>query len=93
MDNPYKIIKKPLITEKGTFQTEINNCYNFLVDAKAGKKEIRSAVENLFKVKVVSVNTMIRKEKVKGQATRQYTRPDMKRALVKLKPGETIEFI
>ena len=93
MDNPYKIIKKPLITEKGTFQTELNNSYNFLVDAKANKSEIKKAVESLFKVKVLSVNTMVRKGKRKGLSWRQYTRTNIKRAVVKLKEGEAIEFI
>ena len=93
MDNPYKIIKKPLITEKGTFQTEVSNSYNFLVDVNANKNEIRKAVENLFKVKVVSVNTMIRKGKRKGMSWRRYTRANLKRAVVTLRPGETIEFI
>ena len=65
MDNPYKIIKKPLITEKGTFQTEQSNSYAFLVDAKANKCQIKKAVESLFKVKVLSVRTMIRKGKIK----------------------------
>lgn len=93
MNNPYKIIKKPLITEKGTFQTEQNNSYNFLVDMKANKKEIRAAVESLFDVSVLSVNTMVRKGKRKGMAYRSYSRPDVKRAIVTLKEGEAIEFI
>jgi large subunit ribosomal protein L23 len=93
MNNPYKIIKKPLITEKGTFQTEQNNSYNFMVDVHANKTEIRKAVESLFKVKVLSVNTMVRKGKYKGTAYRLYQRPDQKRAVVTLRPGDTIEFI
>jgi large subunit ribosomal protein L23 len=93
MDNPYKIIRKPLITEKGTFQTESSNSYNFLVDFHANKSQIKKAVETLFKVKVVTVNTMIRKGKRKGMAYRRYTRADLKRAVVTLKEGETIEFI
>jgi large subunit ribosomal protein L23 len=93
MNNPYKIIRKPLITEKGTFQTEQSNSYNFLVDVNANKSEIKRAVEELFKVKVLAVRTMLRKGKIKGMAYRQYRRPDMKRALVKLREGDAIEFI
>ena len=93
MDNPYKIIKKPLITEKGTFQTERQNCYNFLVDIKANKTQIKKAVESLFKVRVVAVNTMIRKGKRKGMAYRGYNRSDLKRAVVTLREGDNIEFI
>ena len=93
MDNPYKIIRKPLITEKGTFQTEVNNSYNFLVDVKANKSQIKKAIETLFKVNVVSVNTMIRKGKAKGMAYRRYNRADLKRAVVTLRQGDAIEFI
>lgn len=93
MDNPYKIIKKPLITEKGTFQTERDNSYNFLVDLKANKSQIKKAVETLFKVRVASVNTMVRKGKLKGMGYREYHRPDMKRAVVTLREGDAIEFI
>jgi large subunit ribosomal protein L23 len=93
MENPYKIIKKPLITEKGTFQTEQSNSYNFLVDIKANKNQIKKAIEEVFKVKVLSVRTMLRKGKRKGVFYRQYLRADSKRALVKLREGETIEFI
>ena len=93
MNNPYKIIRKPLITEKGTFQTESNNSYNFLVDLNANKAEIRKAVETLFKVKVLTVNTMVRKGKRKGVAYREYNRSDYKRAVVTLREGDAIEFI
>ncbi|MBU0756020.1 MAG: 50S ribosomal protein L23 [Planctomycetes bacterium] len=93
MENPYKIIKKPLITEKGTFLTELSNSYNFLVDINANKNEIRKAVESLFKVRVMTVNTMIRKGKRKGMAWRQYQRASLKRAVVTLKEGDAIEFI
>ncbi len=93
MDNPYKIIKKPLITEKGTYQTESGNSYNFQVDIKANKQEIKKVVESLFKVKVVSINTMIRKGKTKGMPGRRYSRSSIKRAVVTLREGDAIEFI
>ncbi len=93
MDNPYKIILKPLITEKGTLQAEKNNCYSFLVHRKANKREITAAIESLFSVHVLKVNTMIRKGKAKGGGYRTYSRPDVKRAVITLKEGEAIEFI
>ncbi len=93
MDNPQKIILKPLITEKGTLQTEQNNSYNFLVHAKANKSEISKAIERSFEVRVVSVNTMIRKGKRKGLGYRSYRRSDVKRAVVTLAEGDAIEFI
>ena len=93
MDNPYKIILKPLITEKGTLQTEKSNSYSFLVHPKANKKEIARAIETLFNVKVLKVNTYTRKGKAKGLGYRSFMRADSKRALVKLSEGEAIEFI
>jgi large subunit ribosomal protein L23 len=93
MDNPYKIILKPLITEKGTMLTETNNCYSFLVHPKANRREIAGAIEGLFDVHVVKCNTMIRQGKRKGMGHRAYQRSSVKRALVKLKEGEAIEFI
>jgi len=93
MDNPYKIILKPLITEKGTVQTEENNCYSFLVHPKANRKEIAGAIETLFDVHVLRVNSMIRKGKRMGRGHRVYNRSNVKRAVVKLKAGEAIEFI
>jgi large subunit ribosomal protein L23 len=93
MDNPHKIVLKPLITEKGTLQTEKNNTYCFLVHRNANKNEIARAIEDLFDVHVLQVNTMVRKGKRMGRGYRVYNRRDVKRALVKLKEGEAIEFI
>lgn len=71
--DPYKIIKHPLSTEKSIRQIEYDNKLTFVVDQKATKPEIKRAVEELFKVKVVQVNTQ---NSFKGQ----------KRAYVKLSP-------
>lgn len=93
MRDAHQIIHRPHVTEKGSFQTESANQYVFEVAADANKVEIRQAVEKLFDVKVVSVHTMLRKGKAKGMGARQWTRPSVKRALVKLKAGQTIEFV
>ena len=93
MRDPYYIIRKPLVTEKGTTLTDLANQYSFEVATDANKVEIRKAVEKLFDVNVVAVNTIVRKGKVKGMRQRAWQRPDSKRALVKLKPGQSIEFI
>lgn len=94
MRDPYYIIRKPIVTEKGTSLSESSNMYCFEVAPDANKVEIRKAVEALFPDRqVVSVNTIVRKGKVKGLGWRTWKRPDQKRALVKLKPGQTIEFI
>ena len=93
MDNPHKIILKPLITEKGTLLQEEENSYCFLVHPRATKTQITKAIESLFDVNVLRVNTMVRKGKWKGMGYRAYQRANYKRALVKLKEGEAIEFI
>ncbi len=93
MRDPYYIIRKPLVTEKGTMVAETANQFVFDVAPDANKVEVQKAVEKLFDVQVVSVHTMLRKGKVKGNRGRSWRRPDQKRALVKLKPGQTIDFI
>ena len=55
--NPHDIVKAPVITEESTIQTETRNQYVFRVDPRANKPEIRDAIERLFNVKVLSVNT------------------------------------
>jgi large subunit ribosomal protein L23 len=93
MRDPYQIVRRPLVTEKGTGMAEKGNAYTFEVAPDANKVEIRKAIEKLFDVRVVSVNTMLRKGKVKGQGFRSWQRADRKRAIVKLAPGQSIEFI
>ncbi len=93
MLDPYAIIKKPLVTEKGTVLAETANSYVFEVAPDANKVQIRKAVEQLFDVNVVKVSTMLRKGKVKGLGWRSWKRPDCKRAVVKLQDGQAIEFI
>jgi large subunit ribosomal protein L23 len=88
----YQIIKKPLITEKGTRQKESYNQICLRVDRRANKVEIRQAVEQLFKTRVLEVKTlnMTGKKRRVGRSTG--TRADWKKAIVKLAPGKTIEF-
>ncbi|MBI4881966.1 MAG: 50S ribosomal protein L23 [Planctomycetes bacterium] len=93
MRDPHYIIRRPLVTEKGTTLAEKANAYVFDVAPDANKVEISKAVEKLFAVSVVHVTTMLRKGKVKGLGWRSWQRPNVKRAMVKLKPGQTIEFI
>lgn len=93
MIDPYLVIRKPLVTEKGTTLSEKANSYVFEVALNANKVEIRKAVEQLFDVNVIKVSTMLRKGKVKGLGWRSWKRPDCKRAIVKLQDGQAIEFI
>jgi len=92
MKNSNSIIKGMLITEKGTRLTEKSNQYLFRVDPKAGKTEIKKAVENLFGVKVERVNTMRYEGKRKRERTVKYgKKSDWKRAVVKLSEGSKID--
>ena len=59
----YQVIKKPLITEKGTLQQSFLNSYSFEVDKKANKADIKQAIEEIYGVKVKDVRTMTRKGK------------------------------
>jgi large subunit ribosomal protein L23 len=90
--NPYEIIRRPLITEKGTIQKEANNQLTFEVDRKANRVEIRHAVEKIFNVRVVRVRTMQIKGKVKRVGRTLGKRRDWKKAVVTLAGGENIEF-
>ena len=87
-----QIVKKMLMTEKGTRLKEQGNQYLFEVDRDANKLEIRQAVEKQFNVKVAEVNTMTRKGKAKRLRTQKYGKtPDWKRAVVTLEAGQSIE--
>ena len=86
----YDVIRRPVITEKSTAASEHNKVI-FQVAPSATKSQIKAAVESLFKVKVKSVNTLIRKGKNKrfrGVAGRT---GDTKRAIVTLQEGQTID--
>lgn len=84
------ILIKPIITEKTTVLMEERK-YTFRVPLAATKVEIRQAVEQIFKVKVQAVNTMRYEGKMKRLGRTQGRRSDWKKAVVTLKPGETIE--
>lgn len=91
MDTKYlDIIKSPVVTEKAAVQAE-KNIYSFYVDPKANKTEIKLAIEKLFKVKVLEINTINvhpRKRRV-GRYAGLTNRK--KKAIVKLAEGQTIE--
>ncbi|MBP2651557.1 MAG: Ribosomal protein [Firmicutes bacterium] len=91
MSNPRDILIRPLITEKTTNMMQENK-YTFIVPLKANKIEIRQAVEQIFKVKVLVVNTIRVMGKTKRMGKTQGKRPDYKKAIVKVAPGQSIEF-
>lgn len=86
------IIKKPLVTEKSSTQTEVANRYGFIVDTKANKYQIKSAVEELYDVKVLNVRTSIIPGKVKRSGKSIKKTPKYKKAYVQLGEGQKIEF-
>lgn len=90
MSKYHQIIRYPSITEKNTILKENQNRYVFEVMRTATKPQIRKAVENLFGVKVVDVNTMVVKGKKKRMGRFSGYRSDWKKAIVKLGEGQTI---
>jgi large subunit ribosomal protein L23 len=91
MKNPRDVILAPVVSEKSYDLIENNNTYTFLVDPRTNKEEIKDAVESIFDVRVVRVNTMNRKGKVKRQGWKSGRRKDTKRALVTLAQGNSID--
>ncbi|EHG20584.1 50S ribosomal protein L23 [Selenomonas infelix ATCC 43532] len=85
------ILVRPLITERTT-QLMAEGKYVFVVAKAANKIEIAKAVSEIFKVKVAKVNTVNVIGKTKRMGRTQGKRPDYKKAIVKLAPGESIEF-
>ncbi|MBI2438340.1 MAG: 50S ribosomal protein L23 [Lentisphaerae bacterium] len=94
MKSPYTIVKTLILSEKISRGIEKANRYCFKVAPEANKREIKRAVEQLFKVHVVQVNTMRRKGKLRRERTAGYGRTAFhKRALVTLKEGDKIEIV
>ncbi|MDR0695718.1 MAG: 50S ribosomal protein L23 [Holosporales bacterium] len=87
----YDIVRYPVLTEKSTRILEKSNAYVFVVDKYATKPLVKRAVERIFGVNVVSVNTILTKGKRKVFRGIRGRRADYKKAMVKLKAGESIE--
>jgi large subunit ribosomal protein L23 len=88
----YRVIKEPHIAEKGNLQKELYNQITLKVDKRANKVEIKKAVEKIFKTKVLNVTTLNMKGKKRRVGRNIGKKPDWKKAVVKLAPGENIEF-
>jgi large subunit ribosomal protein L23 len=90
MEFVHDVLREPLISERSMSLTE-GNKYTFVVDPRANKIEIKRAVEEIFKVKVLKVNTI----RVKGKRVRRRNivgwKPETKKAIVTLRPGDKIE--
>ncbi len=88
----YDIIRRPIITEKTTIQKETANQITFEVAQQANRVEIKKAIEKLFSVRVASVQTAHVKGKRKQRGRIIGKRRDWKKAIVRLMPGERIDF-
>ena len=86
----FEIIRNPLVSEKSTFVSQFNY-YVFKVSNKSTKSQIKQAVEKLFDVKELSVNTLNQNGKIKKFRNISGKRPNFKKAFVKLAEGNTID--
>jgi large subunit ribosomal protein L23 len=90
MKSPRDVIIRPVVSEKSYAGIELNS-YTFLVDPRSNKTEIKEAVQSIWNVRVVSVNTLNRPGKVKRRGWTKGKRADQKRAIVTLAAGDSIE--
>ena len=90
MKNPYDIIVRPIITEKSSALTESGK-YAFEVQQGANKVEVKKAVEEVFKVNVVSVNIVNVRRKARRVGRYEGYRPAVKKAIVTLAEGQTLD--
>lgn len=88
--DPRDVVLAPVVSEK-SYELLDQNAYTFKVHPRANKTEIRQAVEAIWDVKVLNVNTLNRKGKVKRFRLKTGRRPDSKRAIVKLAEGDRID--
>ena len=89
-ERAFSIINKPLMTEKSTNLNQFNQ-YSFIVSKDSNVIEIKSAIEKIFKVKVTKVNTLILRGKIKSFKGSLGYRKDLKKAIVTLAEGNTID--
>ena len=89
-DLSLRIIEKPLLTEKSTNLNQYNQ-YSFVVNKKSNSLQIKKAIEKIFKVKVIKVNTSIMRGKTKSFKGNIGKKKDFKKAIVTLAEGNTID--
>ena len=89
---PHQVLLRPLVTEKGMHRSQRQNMYSFEINPLATKIEVRKAVEELFNVKVVAVNTQNRKGKPRRTKMRESYTKNWKKAIVTLDPEHRIDF-
>ena len=89
-EKAYSIIQKPLMTEKSTNLNQYNQ-YSFVVSKESNSNEIKQAIEKIFNVKVIKINTSIIKGKLKSFKGSLGYKNDIKKAIVTLSEGNTID--
>jgi len=89
--NPRDVVREPVVSEKSYDLIQDFNTYTFVVDKRSNKTEIKQAVAEIFDVNVMRVNTINRKGKRKRTGWVMGKRADVKRALVTLAPGDSID--
>jgi large subunit ribosomal protein L23 len=92
MKDPRKIILRPVVTEKSLEDQEVKR-YCFEVDKRANKDEIKRAIEQIFDVRVISVQTLNKRGKLRRQRYKVGRRRGWKKAFIRLDPEHTIEII
>lgn len=92
--HPYDILKRPIVTEKSNFQSDVLGQYTFEVDRRVNKYQVKQAVEKVFNVTVERVRIVnVPAKRARRYGRRQVVRKSgWKKALVTLKPGDRIEF-
>lgn len=90
--DPYEVLKRPILTEKSSFQSDNLHRYTFEVDVRANKRQIRDAVEQVFNVQVLAVNVMNVRGKRRRWGRIVGRTKDWKKAIVTLAPGQSIQF-
>ena len=89
---PHDVILRPVVTEKSTVARETSNVVTLAVDPRAGKHDIKGAVEQLFDVKVLAVRTIRMPRKTRRVGKFLGAKREWKKAIVQLAEGQTIEF-
>ncbi len=92
MKNVRQVVQRPLITEKSTIERELRNVVTFAVAPDANKVEIKEAIEELFDVSVLEVRTSRVLGKMRRVGLHSGRRPSWKKARVRLREGDSIEF-
>ena len=93
IDRMYALVRRPVVTEKGSNDTADRNAYQFRVPMDANKVEIRQAVETVFGVEVTKVNTTTVRGKERRRGGVRGKRPEWKKAMVVLAEGNTIDVL